>query len=171
MRTIAIGGLLYPIDRFLHPSVKHYSVGVVGQRSMFESVKREVRRSSEPVRIVGFSRGATFALELYEAFNNVAEVYAHSVGKIPDSHTRSNHPRVSGKASLFRTEGDRAGGVYYETKRAFDSYLREGHRNLRLTTLPFTPIERPRNPVERGMNRFQHCFHNCLAYLPVELIR
>lgn len=171
MRTIAIGGLLYPIAGFLSREVTHYNVGVVGQRSMFESVKREVRRSPVPVRVVGFSRGATFALELYEAFSNVAEVYAHSVGKIPDSHTRLNRPRITGKVALFRTDGDRAGGVHYETKRAFDSYMREGHKDLRLTTLPFTPIERPRNPVERGMNRFHHCFHNCLAYLPLEILK
>lgn len=169
MKTIAIGGLLYPIGKFLSPWVITYDVRVFGQPRLYSSIAAAVKNAREPVRIIGFSRGATFALNLYQSFRNVAEVYAHSPGEPP--RMGGAGPRTDGVLRFFRTQGDQIGSVYRQTGEAFRIYESARHGDVSIAELPFSRIEQPTRDVERKMNRHKHVFHNCLPHLPKGLSR
>lgn len=168
MKTIAIGGLLYPISKFLSPWVTSYEVKLFGQPNLFASIESAIKATNEPVRIVGFSRGATFALSLFQSCRNVLEVYAHSPGEPPRIGGRG--PRIDGVLRFFRTEKDKIGSVYRQTGEAFRLYESAGHPDVLIRDLPFSRIETRRN-IEQKMNRYNHVFHNCLPHLPREILR
>lgn len=165
MRTIAIGGLLYPIDRFLASSVSFHSVRARGQAETLKAIRRAIESDSGPTRLIGFSRGATFAIQLFEDYPQVVEVYAHSAGtlKCPVRRTR-------GRVQFFRTDGDRMGNVFKATGDLYSAYVKAGLLGVSIDDLPFERIAVPSNPTERLMNLRKHVFHNCLPHLPAEAI-
>lgn len=118
--------------------------------------------SIDVVRLIGFSRGAIWAIQMYERHPTVVtEVYAHSPGAVAPIRRTNGHIR------LYRTQGDRAGRVYGGTSQLFLDYKSLGHQDVNLLTLQPTP-ERPRGLVERWAFNRNHQFHNVVPYLPEE---
>jgi hypothetical protein len=168
MQTIAIGGLKYPIDSWLPPTVVHYRIEIMGQWHLIHQLKRSIGASPLEYRLIGFSRGASIAVALFDELENVVETYAHSCGRIPFLQ-RSAPRRRTGLLRFFRTEGDSMGQVYQQTGRIREEYRRLGHRDCILRDLPFSPISRPIGVIQLSMNNNRHVFHNCLPHLPLQL--
>ena len=172
MKTIAIGGLLYQIQKFFNETVDHYELGILGQTRTLKEISRKIeeyRKTGHNIRLIGFSRGATFALRL-SADHKISEIYAHSPGKITEREISIANTNF---ITLFRTIGDRMGNVYNETNETYQrlKFWRDRSFDLitrfKLIDLEFSEIPEPNGFTERKMNKRHHVFHNCLEHLPI----
>lgn len=185
MKTIAIGGLGYSIRPFFNESVECFDVGAFGQNNLYRQIEQSIRSYNWPVRLIGFSRGATFAVKLAFSNSYVWEVYAHSPGKFKGRYPKLIHADFR----LFRTKGDRMGGVYESTGEIFNNIASSVSKNIEDATcqkdlsqifktaknafihdLLFSQIPDPSGITQRIMNNRKHVFHNCLHYLPKEIL-
>lgn len=165
MITIAIGGQSFDIqpwviaDYYYTPTLLRSSVFKTDLPALLESLT--FRPDRPTVRLIGFSRGAMWALQMYERFPAVREVHAHSPAYVLGS------TRLDGKLVFYRTRGDRAGNVYHDTFHLYDRYLMLGHKQTYLYTINPTPIK-SKGLVQRYSFWNNHQFHNCVTFLPVE---
>jgi len=154
---LAIGGLKYSIAKWLPRGWPHYDIRVFGQPTVVRAIEYFISmRSSEQFTLVGFSRGATFALEIAERNRNVVAVYAHSCLR-PQTEPRRRDLAVV----FFRTIRDQAPGVFEETYEVCQLYKGIGAPTV-LWTLPPMPFPKPLTMFERGLARMNHQFHNAV---------
>jgi hypothetical protein len=81
----------------------------------------------------------------------------------------SQEPRTAAHVSLFRTTGDKT-PTYKQTQDNFH-HLAQKNVDVLLYTLPALPALPVRNLATMVMWRKNHQFHNCLEYLPHEIIK
>jgi hypothetical protein len=159
---IAIGGLKYPIEKWLpEGSVIPFHINVFGQDRVVRDIKQTIARGSGPYTLIGFSRGATLALEIAERCPEVAQVFAHSCLR-PKIEPR----RKDFLLFMFRTIGDKAPGVFEETGEVYDLYrkVRAGEFTS-LTTLQPLPFPKGYSVIERQLSRMNHQFHNAASII------
>lgn len=160
MRHIALNGFGYRLTKFFGPNVEtpfRWNWTVRHADALSKTI-------NGPTTITGFSDGATAALQI--ATNNpyIVAAYIHSpmlyVGVIR---------RIPQSLTVFRTEGDKT--PTYEG--AFHSYARVKMlrtENVTLIPLPYVSFDRPTLFERLFLIRNRHIFHNCLDYLPPEMI-
>jgi hypothetical protein len=159
MKYIAIGGLFYSIGKWL-PGYTSFDVGAFNQRHLQNQIRELINSDSgNPYTLVGFSRGATMCVELVEQCPNVCRAYVHSCLK-----PRIQIKRKDIQIYFFRTNGDKAPGVYDQTLKTCESYFCLGAYTLCRALDPVSLVDA--DPKERFLLKMNHQFHNALKYIP-----
>lgn len=155
MRTVALNGTNYALDPWM-------PAGVEVHPELFwtrPAARKWAQALSEPVRLIGFSRGAAACLAAAKASEHVVSVFAHS----PMYWGHRNHREYP--LTLIRTAGDQT-----PPYRQADSVASAHRGPLVFRTLDPLPWPAPPTTLtERLMVQLGHQFHNCLPHLDVWL--
>lgn len=168
-RYLALNGLFYSIAKWLHPTRVTEVYRHVWTRGKAAALAREIGSDGRPTVLLGFSSGATAALEVAGRAPNVTEVYAHS--PVWRWHTPS---RRGPWIHIYGTVGDRLTGP---TRRlgsytCYHAYLAAApERTLLFQYLPPQPFPEPTRFERLRLAPNNHQFHNCLHLLPKEVLR
>jgi hypothetical protein len=161
MKTICLDGFLYSIKKWLPDFVvEEYRHNWTERNAIDLACKLNADR--EPVRLIGFSDGATAALTVANHCDYVREVYCHSC------QHREHRIKREFETQFFATIGDRAGtildgkSVYDQTLATFEQYAQYDRVLNSIELLDRLPFSRPTMFERLVLGPMGHQFHNCL---------
>lgn len=161
MDYIALNGFGHPLNQYFNEKVQCVNKFNWTEKNATNFAISIIR----PTVVIGFSDGATAALTMANHNSFIQGVYAHS------PMYREDLIRTTATIKLFFTTTDKT-PTLQATWRVFERYSK--HLPLYpitvrgLDPLPALPV---RSFATWVMKRKNHQFHNCLPYLPQELLR
>jgi len=161
MDYIALNGFGHPLNQYFNDRVTCVNKFNWTERNAIDFAIQIIR----PTTVIGFSDGATAALTMANHNPYIVSVYAHS------PMFRSDVIRTHASIRLFFTTTDKT-PTREGTWKVFERY--SNHLPLYpitvrgLEPLPALPV---RSFATWVMKRKNHQFHNCLPYLPQELLK
>ena len=168
MQYVSMNGSYYDIYKQILHIIPGTNPFISPQEMWWTKEKAEKfsQRIVSPTTLIGFSRGATWALWIAAQNENVKKVIAHSPSYIKLTHNR----KTPYSLSLFRTIGDLT-PTFTDTWQIYVDHLVNfdlTNRNIRIVTLPFEPFQ-SKTWVEFAMKHLKHQFNNVLPHLRAEL--
>jgi hypothetical protein len=152
VKFYSLNGFMYPLDRFLPSNVENVWRWNWTQKKAIEFAKS----ITEPCTLIGFSDGATAALEVAQNSIYVQKVYCHSC------MNRSHEKKRKFEVSFFRTIGDKT-PTYNQTYEVYMSYLMSYYP---CSLCSFAPVELKGKKIrDLLIGPLNHQFHNCLPYI------
>ena len=161
MQYLALNGFRHSLSRYFNSTVT-----CVEQFNWTKSNAAKLARTiTRPTTVIGFSDGATAAITVGNLSPHVVKVYAHS------PMFRQEPIRDNINLHLFRTSTDTT-PTFKETGLVYLHYLSTtGPHEVQLQSLPISDHIPVRDLATFIMRIRHHQFHNCLPYLPQEIIR
>lgn len=161
MNYIALNGFQHPLNSYFNSNVT-----CINTFNWTRSNATELARSiTVPTTVIGFSDGATAAITIGNYNPLVVKVYAHS------PMFRQEQIRDGIDLTLFRTVGDST-PTFHQTRLVYENYkLSDVPHHIQLLDLRALPHVPVRNLATFIMKIRRHQFHNCLPYLPQEIIK
>lgn len=163
MKYIALNGFRHSLRRYFNDSVECVDRFNWTHKNAVEYAKT----ITEPTCVIGFSDGATAALAMANESEMIHRVYAHS------PQFRSYDIKSRADVFFYATQGDRT-GTFMDTQDAHRIWDTSGrYRMGYVTALKILPPIQPvpvRDFATLMMRLMTHQFHNCLPYLPSQII-
>ena len=162
MRYYALGGLNYPIARFLPPIVEDAGTRLWSKRAI-DNLLDIITSGGERVTLIGFSKGASVAIELALRSPLVAKVHAHS----PGPFTKPTYYFTQAEFVFYHTVGDKltTDSAIIDTRFALSKIVGKWIPYELLSPLPF---QKPKL-LERFMQNRCHQFHNAAQIISDEI--
>jgi dienelactone hydrolase len=165
MKYFALGGLNYPIGRFLPDYVIETGTRLWTNRAI-DTLKTIINNAEDDVTLIGFSKGAQVAIDIGLSIHNVRAVIAHSPGEVALPIGSFYKPNL--RFTLISTEGDKL-TPDSDTWRTFSNLLSLGYDPITRSLKPF-PFQKP-SMQERFMQNRCHQFHNAVEYINAKIER
>lgn len=160
MKYFALGGLNYPIGRFLPSFVEDSGTRLWTDRAI-RNMEKLIQDANDDVFLIGFSKGAQVAIELALSLYTITKVIAHSPGNFSLPKNPTFYPRLN--ITLIMTNGDKLTPVT-ATWDTWDKLLKIGipATHIKIDPLPF---QKPLGIMERFMQNRCHQFHNAVDFI------
>jgi pimeloyl-ACP methyl ester carboxylesterase len=165
MRYYALGGLNYPIGRFLPTNVEETGTRLWVKGSV-NKLLDHITSGGERVTLIGFSKGASIAIELALRSPLITKVHAHS----PGPFNRPSQCFTQADFTFYHTVGDRltTDSSITDVRFTLSKIVGKWVPYQLLAPLPF---QKPLGLLERFMQNRCHQFHNASQMISDEINR
>lgn len=163
MKYYALGGLNYPIGRFLPTNVEETGTRL-WVKGTVNKLLDHITSGGERVTLIGFSKGASIAIELALRSPLVVKVHAHS----PGAFSRPELAYTQADFTFYHTVGDRLTTDNDITTTRFTLSKIVGKWIEYQILLPL-PFQKPMGLLERFMQNRCHQFHNASQIISNEI--